>query len=163
MMSDPEPSLSVGESEHLRILTALAEGVHPLTGQPLPDDSVYQHAKVLRALQSAISALKRGKTKRSGKPRREGQPPQSGKPWPQHEVGQLLHAFEAGIGIDELAQRHGRTRRAIEARLEKLGKIQPDPRWAEADAKREKKSENLLPPRPMDKQIASIPEKDIPY
>ena len=163
MLSDPGHSLSVGESEHLRILTALAEGVHPLTGQPLPDDSVYQHAKVLRALQSAISALRGKKSKKIPKARREGLP-QAGKPWSPMEIAQLVQGFDSGASIAQLAQKHQRTRGAIESRLVKLGKIPLDPRWAaEAAAKHEKKRESLLPPRPMGKQIAAIPEKDIPY
>ena len=163
MQTDPLNSqpLPVVDSEHLRILTALAEGVHPLTGHPLPDDSVYQHAKVLRALQSAISALNAHSKK---KPKRAGMPEQAGKPWNPMEVAQLVQGFDSGMSVAQLAQKHQRTRGAIESRLVKLGKMPLDPRWiAEAAEKREKQSEPLLPPRQIVSPTTAVPEKDIPY
>ena len=161
-MSDPESSLSVGESEHLRILTALAEGVHPLTGQPLSDDSVYQHAKVLRALQSAISALKTRSQKQS---KREGLPGQAGKPWNPREVALLVQDFDSGMSVKQLAEKHQRTRGAIQSRLVRLGKIQPDSRWPGQTSKKHERllPEKSLPSPPTGSPIAKVPEKDIPF
>jgi len=165
-------SLPVGESEHLLILTALAEGVHPLTGHPLPDDSVYQHAKVLRALQSAIEALKAQSRKNSK--RRAGSPGQAGKPWTAAEIALLVQGFDTGLTIPQLAEKHQRTRGGIQSRLAHLGKVPPDPRWAAIDAKKREKKlaklkrepllpEKLLPPQSAAKPSAIIPDGEIPY
>jgi len=49
----------------------------------------------------------------------------SGKPWSDEEDHALAAAFDAGKKIPELATSHQRSRFAIEARLGKLGKIEP--------------------------------------
>jgi len=170
MQTDPQP-LPIGDVESLRILNALAEGVHPLTGHPLPDDSVYQHAKVLRALQSAIGVLKEQSQKKT---KREGSHGQAGRPWTAAEIALLVQGFDSGMTIPQLAEKHRRTIGGIQSRLAKLGKVPPDPRWAAIDAeKREKKltklkREPLLPEKLISSQSAVnpsaiVPDGEIPY
>ena len=55
----------------------------------------------------------------------ENAPQNSGKPWSDDEDKALAAAFDAGRKIPELATQHQRSRFAIEARLAKLGKIDP--------------------------------------
>ena len=55
------------------------------------------------------------------KSRRAQLPPNIGRTWSDKENAQLIDAFQAGHAAADIAERHGRTVRAIEARLEKLG------------------------------------------
>ena len=42
------------EEQALEIITLLAEGVHPFTGEALRDDHILQDPRVIRALHKAI-------------------------------------------------------------------------------------------------------------
>jgi len=108
----------------LRILNALANGVHPATGEQFAPDSPYQHPDTVRALYSAVRALDGTTAATTGAERRPA-PPQSGagSRWSNEEEQRLVAAFDAGKTIDALAQAHNRTRVAIEARLVRLGKL----------------------------------------
>jgi hypothetical protein len=50
-------------------------------------------------------------------------PENAGKPWSDDEDRLLIEHFDAATPMKELAQRHNRTAGAIQARLEKLGKL----------------------------------------
>lgn len=108
----------------LRILNALANGVHPATGEQFAADSPYQHPDTVRALYAAVRALDGGAAPMAATERRPA-PPQSGagSRWSEEEEQRLVSAFDAGRTIDALAQAHNRTRAAIEARLVRLGKL----------------------------------------
>ena len=108
----------------LRILNALANGVHPATGEQFAADSPYQHPDTVRALYAAVRALDGAATHADAVDRRPA-PPQSGagSRWSEEEEQRLVTAFDAGRTIDSLAQAHDRTRAAIEARLVRLGKL----------------------------------------
>lgn len=136
----------------LGILESLADGIHPDTGQAMPTDSPYQHPDVIRALFHAVGALRAlpGGAAALGDavpaasridlptsapsgadappvsapaaaPRRG--PGNSGKPWTKDEDEQLVAGFDAGQPIAVLAQTHGRSKVAIEARLAKFGRV----------------------------------------
>jgi len=108
----------------LRILNALANGVHPATGEQFAADSPYQHPDTVRALYAAVRALDGGAMPMAATERRPA-PPQSGagSRWSEEEEQRLVTAFDAGRTIDALTQAHNRTRAAIEARLVRLGKL----------------------------------------
>ena len=110
----------------LRILNALANGVHPATGEQFAADSPYQHPDTVRALCAAVRALD-GSAAPAAVTERRPAPPQSGagSRWSEEEEQRLVSAFDAGRTIDALAQAHNRTRAAIEARLVRLGKLDP--------------------------------------
>jgi hypothetical protein len=60
---------------------------------------------------------------------RRAQLPQSvGKTWSESEEQQLKDEFARDEPIPLIASNHGRTVRAIEARLERLGLLRPDQR-----------------------------------
>jgi ethanolamine utilization microcompartment shell protein EutL len=42
------------------LLSGLADGVNPLTGEILPDDSVWNQAEIVRALNAVLNALPKG-------------------------------------------------------------------------------------------------------
>ena len=118
------------EREHtLRILNALASGVHPGTGEQFAADSPYQHPDTVRALFDAVRAIEGGRAPApapaAAVERKPAEPPQSGagSRWTTEEEQRLAAAFDSGRTVSELAKLHNRTHAGIEARLLKLGKI----------------------------------------
>jgi len=112
----------------LRILNALANGVHPATGEKFAADGPYQHPDTVRALFQAMRAVEgSGAPVAEPAPAPERKPalPQSGSGsrWTPEEEQRLASGFDAGRTVDELARAHGRSRAGIEARLVRLGKM----------------------------------------
>ena len=110
----------------LRILNALANGVHPATGEKFAADSPYQHPDTVRALFEAMRAVEGGGAQTpASAPERKPALPQSGSGsrWSGEEEQRLASAFDAGRTVDELARAHQRSRVAIEARLVRLGRL----------------------------------------
>ncbi len=114
----------------LRILNALANGVHPATGEKFAADGPYQHPDTVRALFEAMRVVEGGGAPAPAPapaPERKAAPamPQSGpgSRWSAEEEQRLATAFDAGRTVDELARAHGRSRASIEARLVRLGKM----------------------------------------
>lgn len=108
----------------LRILNALANGVHPATGEKFAADGPYQHPDTVRALFEAMRAVEGGGAATPAPERRPALPQSgSGSRWSAEEEQRLATAFDAGRTVDELARAHSRSRAAIEARLVRLGKM----------------------------------------
>src|SRR5687767_7848129 len=108
-----------------QILQALIQGVDPFNGEELPAGTVLQHADVLRALLAGVAALEQDAARAS---RRAQLPRNIGRAWTSDEHAELIDAFHAGESTADIATKHGRTVRAIEARLEKLGLITAEER-----------------------------------
>ena len=109
------------DSKALGIVSALANGVNPLTGEGFDVDSPYQAADVIRALYVAVRALEtaaRFKTRA-----RSRMPANAGKPWSEPEDRDLLQKFDEGSSVVELARAHDRTPAGIQARLERHGRL----------------------------------------
>jgi hypothetical protein len=107
-----------------QIVDTLAQGIHPVTGEVMPEDSPYNAPPVIRALFAVSQAL--DADAQPQRARRE-LPPNAGKPWVAQEDDKLESAFAAGIQVRDIAQELGRTAWAVEARLVKLGKLPPKP------------------------------------
>lgn len=103
-----------------KILKALIAGLNPESGEPLPNDSVLHQAHVIRALLAGINALDLTAARAQ---RRSQLPENVGSAWTTEEESRLVAAFKKGDSPADIAGEHGRTLRAIEARLEKLGLI----------------------------------------
>jgi hypothetical protein len=123
--SAKQSELPVQRLEAKQILQALVQGYDPLTGDELPPGSVLQRAEIIRAMLAGISALEAGAARAL---RRSQLPENVGRPWTSEEEENLTAAFNEGESLATLAQRHGRTPTAIEARLEKLGLVKPEER-----------------------------------
>ena len=108
--------------EAIKIVRTVAEGVNPFTGEVFGEGSVYQHPQMVRAMYRALAALE---SRKKWEERQQNRPENAGKPWRGEEIDQVVSEFESGVPISELARRHKRTRGAIEACLEKAGKIEP--------------------------------------
>jgi hypothetical protein len=112
-------------TEARKIIEVLADGRCPQTGQKLPADSTFQQPDVVRALFFAAWALERAE---QSERRATSLPEQAGKAWDSAEEQRLCESFDVGKTVVELARIHGRTRGAIQSRLERLGKIEPQAR-----------------------------------
>jgi hypothetical protein len=113
------------EREHaLKILNALANGVHPATGEVFAADSPYQHPDTVRALVEAVRTMESEGAPRARTERKPAEmPANTFVRWTSEEEERLAAGFDAGKTSAELAQLHNRSRAAIEARLLKMGKI----------------------------------------
>jgi hypothetical protein len=142
----------------IEIVQSLADGVDPYSGERFPSSSPYQQADTVRALHLALEGL--AKLKRSTA-RKTG----PGRPWIEDEEKELLRQFDdkidlsacdAQAGVEEIAKEHERTKGAIWARLEKLGRIQrkdfpgstPHPPRSGAAPEPTPPTGNLPPPDP---------------
>ena len=70
------------------LLSGLADGVDPLTGEVLPEDHVCNKAEIIRAFHCVLKSLP-GK---ASKP----QPENAGKPWNDADDAVLCQMFDAG-------------------------------------------------------------------
>ncbi|MGZ5181767.1 MAG: hypothetical protein ACXWC6_12465 [Ramlibacter sp.] len=105
------------------IIDTLAQGIHPVTGEVMAEDSPYNAPPVIRALFAVSQALgpiapaEPAPRKRA----RTDLPANTGKPWTGDDDERLRTGFDAGTPVKDLAAALGRTRWAVESRLVKLG------------------------------------------
>ena len=125
----PTPSSPGGPTMHnpdaTTILKALIEGREPNSLEPLPAGSIVHRADVLRALLAGVAALERVEVRTK---RRAALPDNAGRTWSAEEDSRLVTAFKAGEPPQAIAERHSRTLRAIEARLQRMGLLAPEDR-----------------------------------
>lgn len=100
------------------LLTELADGVDPLTGECLPADSVCNRPEIIRALHCVLQYV-------SDRPKRSAPLPNAGKPWTEADEAALMQMFDAGRSVEEMQARFQRTNGAIVRRLERLGRLRP--------------------------------------
>lgn len=103
------------------ILTILADGVNPVTGEILPDTDSANQAEVVRALYVAINSLN---TKASKEKSKMDGPENAGKPWTEDDDILLCSMFDKKCSKSDMIDHFKRTQGAIVARLVRLGKIQ---------------------------------------
>jgi hypothetical protein len=113
-----------------QIIDTLAQGIHPVTGEAMPQDSPYNAPPVIRALFAVSQALDAmpaaaATVAKPAKPRAgaAGAPVNAGKPWSEQDDAVLNAGFDRGDDLKTLADALGRTRFGIEQRLVKLGRI----------------------------------------
>lgn len=128
----------------LEIVTKLAEGVDPYTGERLPAESVYQHPDTVRALYAALDGL--AKLKRATE-RQKSLPAGAGRAWTAEDEKKLIEQFDATKDVPAIAREFNRTPGAIWSRLVKLGKVSPLDRPRE---RRPVQSSRILSPRQFD-------------
>ena len=97
------------------LLSGLADGVDPLTGEVFPEDHVCNKAEIIRAFHCVLKALP-GK---ASKP----QPENAGKPWNDADDAVLCQMFDAGGSRKEMCAYFKRSEGSLAARLVRLGKI----------------------------------------
>jgi hypothetical protein len=110
----------------LKILNALANGVHPATGEKFAADGPYQHPDTVRALFESIRVMQGAQAPAAAREQKPVSiPGNTGNRWTPEEEERLASAFDAGKSVDEIVRGHHRSRAAIEARLVKLGRLDP--------------------------------------
>ena len=107
------------------VLQALLHGLHPVTGDELPREDIVNDIEVNRAMAMAVTALDQMAIKLT---RRAALPDKVGNAWTAEEEQQLKDEFNRNESVPDMAIAHGRTLRAIEARLERLGLLRADER-----------------------------------
>ena len=98
------------------IISALAEGIDPTTGEILPDDSVCNKGDVVRAFYAIIETIDK-KSKRN-------MPENAGKAWTMEEEQLLIKMYNSGVSKKEMCDAFKRTEVALAARLVHLGIIE---------------------------------------
>ena len=96
------------------LLRSLADGIDPTTGECLPNQSPYNSPEIIRALFTLLEVTQPKSTEKPAQNRN------AGKPWTEIEDEKLRDEFAAGLKISAIAREHGRSRGAIESRLERL-------------------------------------------
>lgn len=111
------------DTQALKIVSTLANGVNPETGETFEVDSPYQALEVIRALYVAVRALE-ASSRSKARQNRARMPANAGKPWSEQEDRELLERFDEGLSVSQLAATHNRTVAGIQARLERHGRLQ---------------------------------------
>jgi hypothetical protein len=107
------------------VLQSLIQGLDPETGGELPKDAIVNRIEINRSMIVAVEAIEQVESRAL---RRAQLPGSVGKVWTDEEVHRLKEEFAASEPIPLIANKHSRTVRAIEARLERLGLLTPDQR-----------------------------------
>ena len=108
----------MAQSETHRVLSALIAGRDPRSTQRLPAGSIMHSPDVLRALLLAVSAVEAAAARAR---RQAALPPNVGREWTSAEDAALRSEVAGEESIQAIAARHGRTIRAIELRVRKMG------------------------------------------
>jgi len=107
------------------VLKSLIQGLDPETGVELPKDAIVNRIEINRSMLIAMTAMDQVQARIL---RRAQLPESVGKTWTDDEQQQLRTEFANSEPIALIATKHGRTVRAIEARLESLGLLSADQR-----------------------------------
>ena len=102
------------------IISALAEGIDPTTGEIFSADHVCNRAEVIRALYIAAQALQKDLNQPEDGPWHK----EYGRVWSQHEIDLLLNFFDKHYTVAQISKQLGRSESGIRAKLVRLGKIQ---------------------------------------
>ena len=104
---------------------SLIEGRNPDSGERLPAECVVHRSDIIRALLLGMGAIDATNARAK---RRAQLPKNVGRDWTTKEEEQLRSEFTAKEPVSAIAARHGRTLRAIEARLQMMGLITAEQR-----------------------------------
>lgn len=119
--------MEVGEARE--IVSGLANGVDPVTGEMLDDDSPYNDPKVIRALFTVLNASKGFRTGRKTLEEKQqdnvaaGRPRNAGLPWTDELRAEIAELHEDGKSFADLARHFERTEGAILSELARQGLI----------------------------------------
>ncbi len=107
-----------------KVLEALANGVHPMTGEVFPVNSPYNHPEVIRALFFAVRNIPISKPKKAPEDRRReniqnGRPANSGLPWDDESRQYVASAYRSGVTVGVMASKLLRSTGSIVAELQR--------------------------------------------
>lgn len=99
------------------ILSALAEGVDPTTGEILPENCVCNKGEIVRALYTVLNRINEKKPKKNT-------PANAGKPWTKEDEELLVSLYHSGTLKRDICKTLQRTETGVAARLVHLGIIE---------------------------------------
>ena len=115
------------------IIKTLADGVDPVTGEVLPQESPYNDPNVIRALFTVLESVRDDKKPRKTNEQKQqdniksGRPRNAGLPWTDEVKMEVASKFRNGISVNALSRHFERTQGAIVSELMKQGLIEsPD-------------------------------------
>lgn len=100
------------------LLTILADGVNPITGEILSQEDSANQPEIVRALHAVLFQLERCEKKST-----RHLPENAGKPWTKEEEDLLCSLYDGGTPKKELCRQFHRTIGAVNARLSRNGRI----------------------------------------
>ncbi len=100
------------------LLSSLADGINPLTGEVLSKYDSCNQVEIVRALHTALRELERFPKKKD-----KNLPENAGNPWTREDEAWLCKMFDSGATRKALCERLKRTPGAIASRLVRLGKL----------------------------------------
>ena len=127
IQSNRDRSMELDEAK--QIVTALANGIDPTTGEVLPQESPYNDPTVIRALFTVIGSLKTVKKSNQTDEQKQqgnidnGKPKNAGIPWTKELKAEVASKYLSGTSIHKLARYFERTTGAIVSELTKQGLI----------------------------------------
>lgn len=99
------------------IISVLAEGVDPTTGEVLPESSVCNKGEVVRAFYAVLNHLDENKPKKNT-------PTNAGKSWTKEDEDLLIGLYRSGTPKRDICKALQRTESGVAARLVHLGVIE---------------------------------------
>ena len=117
------------KSQVVETLSALASGVHPVTGEVFDEDMPYNHPQILRALFGALEIIQApaGRAPKKSQEeinREEGRPLRFNMRWSEQEDEDLLSLIVRGTLTGEIAEQFQRTKGSIHSRLQGKGLLE---------------------------------------
>lgn len=131
---DVKPESRIGGTmefnEAKDLVSALANGTDPVTGEVLPAKSPYNDPKVIRALFTVLNSSNGRATRKTPEEKMEenlaaGRPKNAGLPWTDDLRAELAEKFHSGVTLRELALQFERTNGAILSELARQGLVNP--------------------------------------
>ena len=117
------------KSEVVETLSALASGVHPVTGEVFEEDSPYNHPKVIRALFGSLEIIQTPANRLPKKSqeeinREEGRPLRFNMRWTEQEDEELIQLIVKSTLTGDIAEQFQRTKGSIHSRLQGKGLLE---------------------------------------
>ena len=117
------------KSQVVETLSALASGVHPVTGEVFDEDSPYNHPQILRALFGSLEIIQApaGRAPKKSQEeinREEGRPLRFNMRWSEQEDEELLSLIVKGTLTGDIAEQFQRTKGSIHSRLQGKGLLE---------------------------------------
>ena len=123
--------MDTGKAEE--ILRLLANGIDPVTGEVLPDDSPCSHPSVIRALFTVLESarnhsvpVKLSTREKQAQNIANGKPRNAGLPWTDELRREVASKFQSHMSVPDLAEYFERTEGAISSELTRQGLIDRD-------------------------------------
>lgn len=119
----------MNKSEIVDVLSALASGVHPVSGEVFAEDSPYNEPRIIRALFGSLELIQTPAHRLPKKTqeeinREEGRPLRSNMRWTEEEDRDLIDLMERGTLTSAIAEHFKRTQGAIHSRLQRQGLLE---------------------------------------